>query len=339
MILKIEDPTLFTMETSSMELSLMETQFEVIKEMVIGDYQTRLNYDVDSIAMESTVSVFQRMGEFFKKMIEKIKEFFSTIMLHINSYLQELDRFCATYKDQLNKLDPEFTFMGYKYTIEDKVPDMSLFEKVVNDYNSSLSDVKSLKKDDIVKEHSQFLTTNNLNALRSQILGSNKLIVEEDFRDEIIKSFRNDSEDAVELEINQSFIRDIVSTSKQLVGDKNKCIRDKDKLITLLNKTENFFSRKIELVYRDVKYTEIKMNRVSIDDNKFSLSDEMRMDENQKDVLNALIKYKYDQARLLSTMINTVMLEKVNAYKDHIKQNSQILRKALSSPSKSEEDK
>lgn len=330
MILRIDEPMTLTMESLEMNYSMEKLHFQVLKEMLIANHRQHMNYDNIDIAMEASVTVFNKMANYFKELIKKIKEFFSKVMMYVNAHLQDLDKFCNKYKDQLTKLNPKFSFNGYKFTIDDNLPVMDEFQKIVNDYNTCIMDVKSLSVEEIKKEQLEFLKSDNINALRGKVLGKNNPIQEDDFNEEVLKAFRGGSIDTEEIEINSSYISDIVSSSKSLVDHKNKCERDKAVLLTLLNKTEAFFDKKVEVIYKDLSTKQIQANRISIDDNKFSSeAEKLNYSDESTKVLNALVKFKYEQVRTISGMINTVMVERLNAYKANIKQNGQILRQAL----------
>lgn len=331
MILRIQEPLVESIDSLDMEYSMEELHFEVMKEMVIANHRQYMNYDNQAIVTEAVSSIFDKMANYFKELIKKIKEFFAKVMMYINAYLQDLDKFCNQYKDQLNKLNPKFTFMGYKYTIDDNLPVMDEFNKIVSDFNSCLMDVKSLTEEEIKKQHIDFLKTENLNSLRGKVLGKGTPIQEDDFTVEVIKTFKGGRTDSEEIEIDSSYIGTIVSTSKSLVDHKNKCEKDKVALITLLNKTQAFFEKKVDVVYKDLNNKEFRVNTISTNDNKFSLGDTQNINHTDavSKALNNLVKFKYDQVKNISTMINTVMVERLNSYKANIKQNSQILRQAL----------
>lgn len=331
MVLKINEPMTLSMESLDMNYSMEKLHFEVMKEMVIANHRQYMNFGNTDIAIESSVSVFNKMGTYFKELIKKIKEFFSKVMMYVNAHLQDLDKFCKQYKDQLTKLNPKFTFDGYNFTIDDKLPVMDEFEKIVNDYNSCIMDVKSLSADEIKQQQVEFLKGENINALRGKVLGKNTPIQEDDFNEEVLKVFRGGSMDTQDIEVNSSYINNLVSSSKTLMEHKNKCEKDKALLLNLLNKTEAFFDKKVEVVYKDFSTKEIELNKISTNDKKFSTTDadNLKYDESSTKVLNALVKFKYEQVKVISGLINTVMVERLNAYKANIKQNGQILRQAL----------
>lgn len=331
MILRIDEPVTLSMESLELEYSMEQLHFEVMKEMVIANHRQYMNFDNNAIVTESVTSVFEKMAKYFKELIKKIKEFFAKVMMYINAYLQELDKFCTTYKDQLLKLTPKFTFLGYKFTIDDNLPVMDEFQKIVTDYNVCLMDAKKLSVDEIKKQQLDYLKADNVNALRGKVLGKSSGVQEDDFNAEVLKTFRGGSIDTVEIEVDSTYISNIVSTAKNLVDQKKKCERDKVTLITLLNKTEAFFDKKVEVVYKDFSSTEISVSRISTSDNKLSVEDPEKIayDETTTKALNTLVKFKYEQVKTISGMINTVMVERLNAYKANIKQNSQILRQAL----------
>ena len=229
--------------------------------------------------------------------------------------------------DALDKID--FEIEGYDWTLHD-APDMEDFQKVVNDYNSSLSDVPKMKKEQILKEQNTFLDSENMDKLRGKILGSNEKIPEDEFHETVRKYYRNGEENTHSVHITTSEYRTILSDAEDVVKRKKEAEKTRDDLIVLLDKTKNFFDKKASVIYvSGVK--KIKTTSIKTDDNKFSTGsdDYINYSNSTAGVMETLLRFKYIQASRLAGMINLVASERANALKDQTKWYRQVIRKGL----------
>lgn len=313
---------------------LNEFNAYIIKENVkyVHAYRTIGNPD---ILTEGFTDMLGNMGEFFKKMIDKIKEFFKKILMYVASVFMDIDKFVKTYKKELDALkDIKFTIYGFKWTMHE-APNMEAFRKIVDDYNSELSDIAKKKKADILKEQNDWLKESNLDKLRGEVLGSNQNISSEDFTETIRKYYRDGEISEISIDIDDSEYRNIISNVDSLVKDKKEAEKTRDDLIVLLDKTKRFFDQKASTVYvSGVK--KIKTNRININDNKFSKEDDEYVSDSGISSMEAFLRFKYNQANKLGAMINTVACERANAYKDQVKWCREVIRKGLF---KTDEDK
>lgn len=283
-----------------------------------------------AILTEGFSDIVSSMGKFFKTMIEKIKEFFKKVLMKISSYFMDIDKFCAKYKTELDKItNVDFDIRGFEFTLHDE-PNMEPFHKIVDDYNAGLSDAVKMKVSDIVKEQNAYLATDNLNRLRGVILGNNSPIMEEDFLEEIRKYYRKGEIDTVEVHVDTTMFRDIVRGSSALMKEKKEAERTRDTLISLLQKTENFFNKKVPTVYDSKGNRSVELRSLSIDNNKVSVSgNELKTISGTTESIDRFVRFKYNQVKEISSMVNLVATERVNAYKDKVKMHREIIQKAL----------
>ena len=126
--------------------ALQQIHFNIIKENIRAQHMYRVTQD-SYVLTEGFTDILNSMGDFFKKAIEKIKEFFRKAFMYINSYFMELDKFVSKYKRELDSIKKvDFIITGFEFTLHD-IPNMDPFQKVVDEYNSSLSDAAKMKKD------------------------------------------------------------------------------------------------------------------------------------------------------------------------------------------------
>lgn len=308
---------------------LNELNYDIAKETVMYNHAYRTIGNPD-ILTEGFADSLGKIGDFFKKMIEKIKEFFKKIFMYITSCTMEIDKFVKKYRKELDALDKiDFEIEGYEWTLHD-APDMTDFQKVVNDYNSSLSDVPKMKKDEILKQQNEFLESSNLDQIRGRVLGSGERIPEEDFQETVRKYYRNGEDKTQSIHITTSEYRSILSDAENVVKKKKEAEKTRDELIVLLDKTQNFFDKKASVMY--VSGTKkIKTNTVKTDDNKFSTGsdDYINYSNSTAGVMETLLRFKYTQANRLAGIINIVASERANALKDQVKWYRQVIRKGL----------
>ena len=283
----------------------------------------------EDIAMDGFRDIVVKMANFFKEMIKKIKEFFRKIFMFVDSYFMELDKFTTKYKKELDSVkEVDFSIQGYKYTLHD-APDMTPFQTIVSDYNSGLSGASKMKVDDIKKEQVEYLKASNMDKIRARIMGASNPVTDEDFTEEVRKFYRNGESDKVEIKVDMNMFRDIVSGAKELTTGKKEAIKTRDELINLLTKTENFFDKKVSVVYRgDSK--KVPVTRISVDDNKFKEGDTEYVSESNMKSVEQFIRFKYNQTQAVSSIVTTVACERANAYKDNVKFHMEIIRRCLS---------
>lgn len=301
---------------------------------VQDDMKIRYLYETTgdpTVLMEGFNDIITNIGNFFSTMIEKIKEFSRKVFLRINSYLMDIDTFCTKYKPELDKItNVDFDIYGFEFTLHDE-PNMEPFSKIVDDYNAGISDVLKMKLVDIVKQQNEYMADSNLDRLRGIVLGVNRSIHRDEYLEEIRRYYRNGEIDAVELHVDTTVFKNIIQGSPMLMNEKKEAERTRDNLIKLLQKTETFFNKKVPLVYNSKGATNVELRRLNVSsDKKLSISDsEMKTISGSVEIIDRYVRFKYNQVRELSIMINMVATERANAYKDKVKMYKEIIQKAL----------
>lgn len=326
------------MDCLSEVYSLREMHYEIVKENLKLKHFYEITGD-ETILVEGFSDIVGNMAKFFKEMISKIKEFFKKVMMFVDSYFLELDRFVTRYKKELDSVKTvSFTIQGYKYTLHD-APDMTPFNNIVSEYNSGLAESPKMKADDIKKQQVEYLSPANMDKIRATVLGSSKPIQEEEFAEEVRKFYRNGELDKVDIEVDTDMFRRIISGAKDLTFGKKEAIKTRDDLIALLSKAENFFDKKVSVVYRGDSQ-KIALKRVKVEDNKFKEDDTDYAPDSGLKSVEQFVRFKYNQTHAVASIINLVACERANAFKDNVKFHMAIIRKALAdSKTKTENDK
>lgn len=329
-----------TIEALVDDCSLYESiyQFEDINvdlfaNMARSRYNASLMEGDRSIIMEGLGDVCATIGNAIKKLIIAIKDFFMKFVKMITSFHLNLKDFVKKYKDELLKVDCDFDIIGYNFKVmESKDPNMDDFRELVDGYNASLSDIESIKKADITKEGNAFLEDKHLDEIRGRVLGVGGIIQKDDFTETVRKYYRGANE-TESIHVDGAVVREIVNNVDKLWDMKNKSIKDRDRILLLLNKAETFFHRKVGTAYRG--------SQKKVDARTFELNDDVRTAKTKEtdiddsnstlEKVNLLVVTKYNETKAVSSIINVVITERANALKDMVKQNRKIVGKALSS--------
>lgn len=319
-----------TCEALSIIYGTMESDSKTFKSFVTTGFLMESGASED-IVMESVMDTFKSIAEGIKKFIEKIKEFFRKILLYITSAYQDLDKVAVEVKKVIeNKTKINFTVDGFEFTVLDKKgPDTSEFKDIVSKYNTDMEKVADLKQHEIKKEITDWLEESNQDRLRAKTLGVHDSIPDDDFLEEVRKYYRNGEDSSHSITVDRAMVDKIISHAKRLEEAKRSSMKDRDELILLLSKTETFFGRTIQTFYKGSS-RQINANKVNIDDNKFSKEDNIVTVNNETSkTITMYASYKSKQVNKIASMINLVACERVNALKDQIKQEREILRKCL----------
>ena len=324
-----------TCEALSIIYDVQESDMETFKAFVYEGYLIGSGATSD-IVMEGASDIFKSIVNGIKKFIEKIKAFFKKILLYITSATEDLDKLAAKVKPVVNDIkDIKFTIDGYNFTVINKSgPNISEFQRIVSEYNTDMQDLSKLKDGDIKNNVTQWLEERHLDKLRGEVLGAGGAIEEDEYLETIRAYYRNDEKSTSEINVTKSMVEGILSHAKKLEEVKKSAIKDRDSLITLLTKTENFFDKTLPSFYKgdDLQTNVAKLNT---SDGKFSKEDNyVSTGESGYKLVSTYATLKARQVNKIASMINLVACERVNALRDQIKQERTILRRCLFSESK-----
>ena len=313
--------------------------YDIVKEDVIRSHYYNMTENTQ-ILMEGFSDILSKMGDYFKQLIEKIKAFFKKVLMYVDSCFMDLDKFIKKYKKELDDISGlDFEIEGYDFTFHNP-PDMTEFESIVNDYNSQLSEIEKINKTEISNEQKKFLDDDHLCKLRGEILGSNKVIHEDDFQETVRKYYRNGEEDTHNIKIKDSDFKKLLQDIPDMKKGKDEAEKTRDKLIILLDKTQKFFNTKATVMYKN-NVKSISTKRIDVSDNEFKSGDDdyVKYSESSVQKLEVFLKFKYNQVNKIAGMINLVASERANAYKDQLKQARIIIKEAINyKPDKKEDE-
>jgi len=291
---------------------------------------TGIKYDDIEIVNEGFTDFFDRVVEFFKDLMKKIGDFVKKYLAYFASYFQNFKRFLEKNKEFLRSLDVSFTYEGYVYKFPKESPSTTKVNDIIGSYNIEISRADSMTYADVSAMREEFVNDTYRNKIRAAILNSGEHeITEEDFGKKSKLTFRT-SEDKTTINVDKSYIDKIIkeySTLQELLGTVTK---DRDKIFKILNTIIAFFNNKASVVYKDAEKS-ISTSRINSKDDSVSFEDKVsiKYDTEKLKTLNAFFDLKYRESKFVSNCLTTVFMDKVNSINDCMKQQREIIRKAL----------
>lgn len=289
------------------------------------------------IVQEGLSDLFKNAVEIFKNLIEKIKKFFKSVFNFFKSLFTSTDKFINENKDEIlisiDKID--FFEEGFEYTFKDNVPNLDILNKLIDEYNSEISNIENLTDKEIIEMRQNFLEDENLGKLRGSVLGLEGTRIEkENFLNECKKIYRNGQEEKVKLHFDMSKCEEIVNhTYPNLKKEVEKVKKDRDEAIILIGKLRDFF-QKNPYVHFQGQEEKILIRR--LDETGSSLKDHSELDYNNKNSkkMSIYFSYKLVQSKEIGHMCITSITEKVNAMKEALKFYMMIMKKIVKHTSK-----
>lgn len=323
---KYFDNTTFTQDLVQLE----HMYFEVYETIVVGNHYYKKT-NLNEILTESFSDTIGKIKDYFDAIIKKISEFFKKVMTYINSFLMDLSDFVKKYKSKISEISfKPFTIQGYNYTNLSSSPSLNPFNDIVASYNTEISDLSKLDKDDIKDRYVKYFEDNNIEKIYGVILGSKSNISNDDLIEEARKYFRNDESAPIEIEVDEAYVSKILSQVSFLEKEKLESIKLRNDLIKLFEQTKKFFSDKLTVLYKSSNDKHVSITSLNIEGTKLNKdSNIVNYTDKLYIALNELCHYKYEQASKIGTATTTVLTERVNAYKENLRQYRDILRKVL----------
>lgn len=310
-------------------VSLEEEFFEINKDHYISMHHGIVS-ESSEIVMEGAKDMMHSAAEFFKKMIKKITTFFANAMRTINSYLGDFSKFIKKHGDSIKELEPDFDIYGYKFTI-DNAPDLQPVQNIVDSYMRDLSGLEKKTKEDIEKERDNFSRDANIAELRGKVLRVSNSINGDKYREEVRKHFRNDKDDTESLHIDKARLREAVDSYNDLNNQYKEASKMKNKTIVLLNNLKDFFEKGAQVNYSG-NTKKIQTKEISIEDNKLktgNVGGNYKNDFATSEIISKYFNMKYQEAKIISSIVSVVATEKVVALKDSLKQEREIVRGSM----------
>lgn len=322
----------FNLTSSLMEylVSMEDDFFGICQEHLMITHMALKDDDM-SILEEGFKDFIHSAVEFFKKMIDKFKEFMRKVFMYLHAYMGNFDKFLEKYKDIIMEANPDFSVYGYQYSFKSGVPRIDMLKSIVAQYNGELDSVSKKTKDELMSARVDFISESNLRALRGSIIGKEDSISSEDYLEEVRHSYRSGDKEPIEIRVTKSLLTNLVSGYSDLKKSYKDCAKDRDETIVLLESMKNFFERKATINYKDDS-RKLHARQLEIDDNgrlKQGESQYSSSESSNIEKYNLFFNFKWIQSKEIGGMCVTAMTEKVNALKEAMKQSQNIIRKSI----------
>lgn len=312
-------------------LLILEEEYTEINVNHIRSTYLGMKENSIEILQESLGDALQSIIKFFGNLLTKFKEFMNNAIMFITAYLGDFDKFLEKYKEPLSKLQPDFKIKGFTYTIKSDIPKVDKIKNIIDDYNNDLNNIDKLNKADIIKERDENTSSSYLDKVRAYILGETNEISSSDYVEACRKSYRNSSDKEEDIHVNKALLDNTISQYPNLRKLEKDAIKQRDETIILIESMKNFFQRSSSVYYKGKDKT-IGANKLNFSNNHISNGDaaEVNYDVKKYEVINTFFNSKFAQSRELGSITVTAMVEKVNAIKEELKLNREIIRKSLS---------
>lgn len=285
------------------------------------------------IVQESVRDFTDKIVEFFKQFLIKIKEWFGKIFLIIQSLLGQTRDIIKNNKSALLSKQASFDISGYKYTIDSKIPDLSPLTKLISEYNKDVADIPKMKMHDIIDKRREFM--DSVPKLRGTIIGTNDIIDDGELRTTIDKHLRDGDDSPITITVDNTFIQKIVSSYAELEKTLGECVKQKRILELQLEGLKRYFeSGARSVVYSDGEKKVVR-NRLELKDtgvSKDSIDDDVYASGSSLKIMNAYFDYRFIQSKEISNIVTTAIESKARALKDELKMYDKCIRKWILVP-------
>ena len=293
--------------------------------------------DCVEIVQESASDLLDKMVDFFKRLLAKVKEWFGKIFLLIQTLIGNTGKMLEQNKAAFLKKNASFDMQGYEYSIKDTTPNMEPIEKLVAEYNKEINNIKQLKGDEIGQRRTDF--KGQLHKFRGQILTSNESIEDGEFREACDAFFRKGDNETKTITVGRAYIERISSDYNNIKKTYDESVKQKRQLEVQLESLKKFF----ENGARQVKYDSngekvITTSQIERKDTHVTRSGEGTQHvatTSTLKLLNTYFNYRYEQSKELSSMVITVLESKVRALKEQLKFYDTCVRKWITVPNNS----
>ena len=344
------------------DMSLLEDiynfEFESVN-ITRSSLQTMLQYEMygdTEVMMEGVRDIFSNMAAAIRKLIDAITGFFTKFLRIFQAHSMDHAKFCDKWGDKIIEAADKAaedrgahviaTVKGFDFKVLDRPdPSMKCFDDVVQDYNwLSLKTLPMASADamgdkaaaDTIASYksdtNEFLSDRHLDSLRGEVLGTNKPISSDDFRD-AIQEFYFGSKEKIDIAITPNLLRKLIDRADTIKAADRQIRANKAKIITLLTKSEAFFGKKAEIVY-DRGYKVVDQNAFNYDDdgNIHTDSQKNRPAEKYLADVNTLLSLTYSRTKAVATIINTTITAQADAISKMMSQDHRMVGMFGSSP-------
>ena len=286
------------------------------------------------IVLEGLGDMMKSAYEFFKGIIKKVVAFIKNTFNYLMSYVLDFDKFIDKYKANMSNFKP-FEVSGFTYTIEGSEVDKVGIEKIINEYNSRVNNIKKMEMGDIQKIILECKSKDELGKIRARIAGlkeNDKHVRSNNFTEAMMKGFHDGKTSKHTIEVNSGNINEIVSEYKEFKELIKDVKEEGNKIQAIFEDLRDFFKEMPHYEYSDSDHKKVKTYTLSDGgdhiDKKEGSDEDYNSDYYKKltTYYNFLFRYSKDLMAIYTKAYQT----KVSALKEAISFHTGVIRKALS---------
>ena len=286
------------------------------------------------IVLEGLGDMMKSAYEFFKGIIKKVVAFIKNTFNYLMSYVLDFDKFIDKYKANMSNFKP-FEVSGFTYTIEGSEVDKVGIEKIINEYNSRVNNIKKMEMGDIQKIILECKSKDELGKIRARIAGlkeNDKHVRSNNFTEAMMKGFRDGKTSKHTIKVDSGNINEIVSEYKEFKELIKDVKEEGNKIQAIFEDLRDFFKEMPHYEYSDSDHKKVKTYTLSDGgdhiDKKEGSDEDYNSDYYKKltTYYNFLFRYSKDLMAIYTKAYQT----KVSALKEAISFHTGVIRKALS---------
>lgn len=322
------DNTQFMLESM---VDLETDYFYIMHESLLATHYGEVDGNHE-ILTEGVKNVAEAIGDWFKKVIEKIKQLVSKAVMYISAYLGNMDKFVKKYSNEILKADPSFTIKGYEYSF-DKEASLEPIEELVSEFNKHSHDPSKIVKDEIAQMRIKNLSQESMNKLRGRFLQINRPVSKEEYDAELKRMFRGYAEEESDIEVDKGVLKKAVENIAWGTQELKKVNKEKRSMIIYLETIKETLNKGARIQYNEGD----KMLATKHLDQKKMSNNQHPFSSSLDATLKAYHSYMFDYARANINMYLPILNARIQALKDMLKQSQQIIRRSLPYKEKKEE--
>lgn len=277
--------------------------------------------DSMEIVQESTTDFLDKIVDFFKRLLSKIKEWFGKIFLLIQTLIGNTGKILEQNKGAFLKKKATFDIDGYEYSIKDSAPNMEPVDRIIAEYNREISKVKDITTPEINERRESF--KGSIHKLRGEILTSGESIDGGELKERSDAFFRKGNDTTSTITVDNAYIQRIASDYSGIKKSYNESVKQKRQLEVQLESLKKFF----ENGARQVKYDSQGDKVITTSNIERKGSQVSRTGEETSQLattktlshLNTYFNFKYEEAKEVSNIVILVLESKVRALKEQLK--------------------
>lgn len=342
----------FVDESYNFVLGYTKSYNEAVKEFYKNIMESEDNQE---IITESFEGFFAKAKEIIKKFLAFIKKIFAKFVTKLNSLFKS-EKYLEKNKNEFPKFtsEDEFTFKGYKFTLDNDIPKSNAFSMWINNdtdltYGGSYYAYNGVNNDTVVNQiQSKYdKLTEKLedwyDEFRGQVIGVDYEISSSEFDTELKKVFRDDYESTIDITIDSTAVQEayqqfhnykdsvskIEKIKKVMEDDYSKLERALETSFKKEKEGDGYFFKfdphklSNEFTQREME----KFNSSEISGNNMGNSNRTTNEIYNK--IDMYMKAKVTQVNQMSSIHSMAFSAKLQAAKDCFVQNKAILYKAL----------